>query len=227
LALDRGRQWREQVLGELRWHALLSIEVQDRTKQIRDFVERRAAEGVNETEALIALASERMPETMAHAERVGRYAQSVARELRVVNELDGLLETSARLHDIGKAAMPEALLTKPSPLTPAERALMRRHVNVGADIMSSTRTLGAVAPIVLASHEWFNGGGYPMKLVGAAIPWASRIIAVADAYDAMTQDRSYRLRLRSSDAVAELVRGRGIQFDPVVVDAFTQILERH
>ncbi|HWW88500.1 MAG TPA: HD domain-containing phosphohydrolase [Vicinamibacterales bacterium] len=226
-ALDRGRQWREQVLEEIRWHAQLSVEVQQRTRQIRDFVERRALEGANEAEALISLAVERMPETMAHAERVGRYAQSVARQLRAAADLNGLLETGARLHDIGKAAMPQALLTKPSPLTAAERALMRRHVNVGAEITSATRTLADVAPIVLASHEWFNGGGYPLRLSGEAIPLASRIIAVADAYDAMTQDRSYRLRLRSSDAVAELVRGRGVQFDPVVLDAFTDLLARH
>ncbi len=123
--------------------------------------------------------------------------------------------------------MPDALLTKPSPLTPGELAIMRQHVDIGAEIPSSTRTLAAAAPIILASHEWFNGGGYPRKTAGAAIPLGSRIIAVADTYDAITQDRSYRLRAHPNDAVAELLRCAATQFDPDVVNAFLAVLGRH
>jgi len=124
-------------------------------------------------------------------------------------------------------ALPDALVTKPSPLTSGEKAIMRRHVDVGADILEATDTLRTAAPIVRASHEWFGGGGYPQQLAGSTIPLASRIIAVVDAYDAMTQDRAYRTRFDSSDAVAELLRCSPTQFDPQVVAAFLAVLGRH
>jgi len=106
-------------------------------------------------------------------------------------------------------------------------AIMRQHVELGADILEATRTLTYAAPTVRASHEWFSGGGYPRRTCGAAIPLASRIIAVADAYDAMTQDRVYRIRFNSSDAVAELLRCSPSQFDPDVLTAFLAVLARH
>jgi putative nucleotidyltransferase with HDIG domain len=182
---------------------------------------------MSEADALASVASERAVDTMAHAERVGRFALSVARTLGIGDTELALIEAAARFHDVGKAAMPEALITKPSPLTPGEAAIMRRHVDVGAELLLSTESLSAVAPLVLGSHEWFNGGGYPRKLAGDAIPIGSRIIAVTDAYDAMTQDRHYRTRLDSADAIAELLRCAAIQFDPTVVDAFLRVLSRH
>jgi len=227
LAVDRGRQWRKEALDQLRWHAVLSLEIRDRTEQICALVRERVAAGVSEAEALAAFAAERMPGTAAHTYRVARYAQSVARELDVEQELGEGLEIAARFHDVGKAAMPDALLTKPSPLTPGEAAIMRRHVEVGAEILQAAGTLAHSAPAVLASHEWFGGGGYPMKLAGADIPLASRIIAVADAYDAMTQDRTYRVRFDSSDAIADLLRCSPTQFDPDIVAAFLAVLGRH
>ena len=104
---------------------------------------------------------------------------------------------------------------------------MRRHVDIGAEILESTRSLSSAASAVRASHEWFQGGGYPMKAAGTAIPFVSRLIAIADAYDAMTQDRSYRMRLDSSDAVAEILRCSPEQFDPEIVAAFIAVLGRH
>src|SRR5438477_5614438 len=176
LAVDRGRQWRKETLEEVAWHARLAGEIRDYAEQIGASVRAQAADGISESDALIALAASRTPETLAHADRVARYALSVARELGVDEALDPLLEIGARFHDIGKAAMPDALLSKPSPLTPGEIAIMQRHVDIGADILRMTDTLSLAAPIVLASHEWFNGGGYPQKLAGHTIPLASRII---------------------------------------------------
>ena len=227
LAVDRGRQWRKQALDELRWHALLSMELNDRTEEICALVRERVSRGVSEADALTAIATKRTPDTAAHAERVTRYAASVAREMRLGDEAAAVLEISARFHDIGKAAVPDALLTKPSPLTSGELAIVRRHVDAGAQILDATTTLGAAAPAVFAAHEWFGGGGYPRKLAGAAIPLDSRIIAVADAYDAMTQDRHYHASLDSADAVAELLRCSPAQFDPAVVAAFVAVLGRH
>jgi putative two-component system response regulator len=227
LAVDRGRQWRKETLEEVAWHARLAGEIRDYAEQIGVSVRAQAADGISESDALTALAATRTPDTLAHADRVARYAVSVARELGVDEALDPTLEIAARFHDIGKAAMPDALLSKPSPLTPGEIAIMQRHVDIGADILLTTDTLKSAAPIVLASHEWFNGGGYPQKLAGHAIPLASRIIAVADGYDAMTQDRAYRTRVHANVAVAELLRCSSTQFDPDIVTAFLAVLGRH
>jgi len=227
LAVDRGRQWRKQAIEELRWHAQLSLETQDLAAGICGEVRTYAAEGLDERDALRVIMSARIPDVVAHGERVARYAQSLARELGVDTSLGPLIEDAALFHDIGKAAMPDALLTKPSPLTPGEVALMRRHVDVGAQILEATGSLAAAAPIVLAAHEWFGGGGYPQKLSGDEIPLASRVIAVADAYDAMTQTRAYRKRIDSSDAITELLRCCPVQFDPVIVAALLALLSRH
>ena len=227
LAVDRGRQWRKHALEDVEWHARLSVELQDHTGRLCAHVREASSQGQSETEVLVSCANYRLAETMAHSERVARYAMSVARHMGADHELGSTLEAASLFHDIGKIAMPDALLTKPSPLTPGEMAIMRRHVDIGAEILDSTRTLRGAAPAVLASHEWFSGGGYPRKLAGDAIPLVSRIIAVVDAYDAMTQDRAYRVRLDSADAVAELLRCSPTQFDPDIVAAFLAVLGRH
>ena len=227
LAVDRGRQWRKEALEEVHWHAMLSIELRDRAAHLGYVLDARVAAGACERDAMAALLLERIPDVAAHSERVARYAQSVARELDVDRALGDDLLIAARFHDIGKLAMPEALISKPSPLTAGEMAIMRRHVEMGAEILEATRTLGHAAPNVLASHEWFGGGGYPRKLAGIAIPFVSRIVAVADAYDAMTQGRAYRIRLDSADAVAEILRCSPAQFDPEIVGAFLAVLGRH
>jgi HD-GYP domain-containing protein (c-di-GMP phosphodiesterase class II) len=227
LAVDRGRQWRKEALEDVHWHAVLSIELRDRATQVSALLGDRAAMGADESAVLTELSAQRMPTMAAHAERVARYAQSVARQLGVPAQAMPLLEIAARFHDVGKIAIPDALMTKPSPLTPAEMSIMRRHVDIGADILDATKTLAAAAPAVRASHEWFGGGGYPYKIAGGAIPLASRIIAVVDAYDAMTQDRGYRTHIDASDAVAEILRCSPTQFDPQVVLAFLAVLGRH
>ena len=227
LAVDRGRQWRKEALQEMHWRAMLAMELSDRAAHISALLFERAESGDDEADILAALAAERIPDVADHGERVTRYSLAVARELGMgAGELHQIA-TAARFHDVGKLAIPEALLTKPSPLTAAEISIMQMHVEVGADILEWTRTLSDAAPAVRASHEWFAGGGYPLKIAGEAIPMASRIIAVADAYDAMTQDRAYRHRVDSADAVGELLRCAPAQFDPQVVTAFLAMLGRH
>jgi putative two-component system response regulator len=227
LAVDRGRQWRKLALEEVHSHALLTIELRDRAAQIVHQLTLGVAAGATDGEALSALFALRMPDVAAHGERVCRYAQSVARELDVDRALHPELEIAARFHDVGKLAIPEALISKASPLTDGEATVMKRHVDIGAEILESSWSLAAAAPWVRASHEWFGGGGYPSQVAGTAIPFVSRVIAVADAYDAMTQDRAYRMRLDSSDAVAEILRCTPAQFDPEIVAAFLAVLNRH
>ena len=186
----------------------------------------RHAAGGHEADALWQLAIERAPDVAEHSDRVARFATAIAHELRLENEQLPFCEQAARFHDIGKIAIPETLRLKPSGLTPSEGDLMRRHVEAGVEILDSTTTLKEVGQVVLASHEWFGGTGYPQKLSGVAIPLTSRIIAVADAYDAMTQENLYRDQLNSQEAVSELLRGTPGQFDPGVVVAFLNILNR-
>jgi cyclic di-GMP phosphodiesterase len=223
LAVDRGRQWRKETLEERRWNAKLAFELRDRTNEICAMLRARTT-GVSELDALTAIMLDHVPETVEHSNRVARYALSIARGLNLPQAACDLLEIGAKLHDAGKAVMPEAILTKPSRLTDGEVIIMQRHVQAGTEILKSTDTLAGAAPIVHASHEWYGGAGYPLKLAGPAIPFASRIIAVADAYDAMTQDRHYRSHRSSADAISELLRGSPKQFDPDIVTAFLAVL---
>jgi response regulator RpfG family c-di-GMP phosphodiesterase len=227
LAVDRGREWCRQAVAELEWHARLSNELRERIDEIRARIEHDRATGGDESETLIALAAGRAPYVIEHSERVARFALAVAKEMKLPAHEASAVELAARFHDIGKIAVPDALLTKPSPLTPGEVAIMRRHVNAGSELVGATVALAAIEPIVHASHEWFGGGGYPEKLAGSAIPLAARIIAVVDAYDAMTHDRAYRARLDSAEAVSELLRCAPTQFDPDIVIAFLNVLGRH
>ena len=226
-ALERGRLWRKDTIEELGWLARLTAELRERTDSICVEVGRRADAGAQESSVLLTMARSRMPDTMVHGERVARYATSVAGELGILGADVDQIESAARFHDIGKLAVPDSLLNKPSPLTTAEQAIVRRHVDSGAEILASTRTMHDLAAVVLATHEWFGGGGYPLKLSSDAIPLASRIVAVVDSYDAMTQDRRYRGRIDSAEAVSELLRCSGTQFDPNIVDAFLAVLGRH
>jgi putative nucleotidyltransferase with HDIG domain len=226
LALDRGRQWRQRTLAEVEWHARLNQELRAGIEAVRATIVERRSQGESDETILVNFSAQRMPEVLAHSERVARYSVSLATELRLDALTIPLVERAGRFHDIGKAAVPESLLTKPSPMTMGEAAIMRRHAEAGAAILNTT-SLRDVAPIVLASHEWYNGGGYPARLASRAIPFESRVIAVADAYDAMTHSRAYRDRLNVSEAVSELLRCSGSQFDPDIVTAFLNVLGRH
>ena len=138
-------------------------------------------------------------------------------------ELIELIRLAGSLHDLGKLAIPEEILRKPAPLTEAERLVLERHPQIGFRMLESLG-VDPVADWVLHHHERWDGGGYPDGLPAERIPLGARIIFVADAYDAMTSDRVYRRRLSSHDALAELQRCAGSQFDPEVVAAFADEL---
>jgi response regulator RpfG family c-di-GMP phosphodiesterase len=227
VALERGRQWRKQALEELQWHAALSTELRERTEDLCVRLHASADQSSAIIYQLTAVMAERVPATLQHGARVARFAVATARELSLDQTAIDELDLAARFHDVGKAAMPWALLAKPSPLAPGETAIMRRHVDAGAEILRRTPALASIAPIVLTTHEWFGGGGYPLKLAGAAIPLASRIIGVIDAYDTMTDPGRDRASVEPAGAVSELLRCGGTQFDPEALDAFLAVLGRH
>lgn len=228
LAVERGRYWHRDAVAERQWQSRLTIELRDGVDaMIGDVVRRMCEGGLDDVAALTAMSAERIPRTQAHSERVERYVGAMTRALGLGAREANTIAIAARFHDIGKAAIPMALLTKPSALTDSEHAVMRRHVDVGADLLASQPATGDAAPIVRASHEWFGGGGYPCGLTGAAIPLGSRLIAVADAYDAITQGRVYHRAVESAHAITELVRCCPAQFDPDLVAVFLRLLRRH
>lgn len=176
--------------------------------------------------ALATALLERDRYTGEHSEFVVDMAKTVAASLG----LDGVdverVGHAARLHDIGKVAVPDHILNKPGPLTDDEWELMREHPAIGERILRAIPGMGGVARIVRHEHERFDGSGYPDGLRGDAIPVGSRIILACDAYHAMTSNRPYRSGLSHAEAVAELVRCSGRQFDPKVVTALVGYLGR-
>jgi putative nucleotidyltransferase with HDIG domain len=164
--------------------------------------------------------------TSQHTEEVVRLAVAVAAELDL--DLDAVrnVELGAVLHDIGKVRVPESILNKPGPLTDEEWTVMKTHPEVGEHILRPIQSLNGILPIVRHHHERWDGGGYPDNLTGRAIPLGARIVAVCDAYRAMTEDRPYRSALSSDEARKELHEGSGSQFEPDCLEAMIRALDR-
>jgi putative nucleotidyltransferase with HDIG domain len=164
--------------------------------------------------------------THGHARRVQVYAVGVARGMGINNPEDlEALSTAALLHDIGKLAIPEYILSKPGKLTDSEFAKMKSHVEIGANILEPIHFPYPVVPIIRYHHERVNGSGYPFGLKGHEIPLGSKILAVADTFDARTAQRTYRTPLAVVDAIALIRSEAGICFDPEVVNAFLPVAE--
>ncbi len=173
--------------------------------------------------AIIGALDLRDTETEGHSLRVQGLSLAIARELGCSDEELDVIGLGALLHDIGKIGVPDHVLRKPGPLTDGEWDDIRRHPELGYRLLKQLTLAPGVADIVRAHHERWDGTGYPLGLTGDAIPLGARIFAVADAFDAMTSDRPYRRALRRDEAIAEIVRGSGTQFDPRVVRAFLRV----
>jgi putative nucleotidyltransferase with HDIG domain len=159
--------------------------------------------------------------THGHIRRVQVYAVELAKRLGVTESSQlKAIEAAALLHDMGKLAIPEHILNKPGKLTPAEFETMKRHADIGADLLSSIRFPYPVVPIVRHHHEQWGGQGYPSGISGTDIPLGARILAVVDCFDALNSDRPYRPRLSVSEAFSILRERRGTMYDPLVVDQF-------
>lgn len=183
--------------------------------------ERRPSSAASQSgDVLLRALGEREPELLAHTAAVTGLARAVAGALGLDPEQRDVIARAAELHDIGKVAIPDAILDKPGPLDDDEREFMRRHTVIGEAIIEAAPALRPVAALVRASHERWDGSGYPDGLAGEAIPLGARIVAVCDAYSAMVQARAYGDVLGEDEALAELRRCAGTQFDPGVVAAF-------
>jgi len=173
--------------------------------------------------ALAEAVDKRDPFTSKHSHRVKQIAVDIGREMRVNEAELEALEWGGLLHDVGKIGVPDAVLLKQDRLVREERMIMNAHPVLGAQIIAPVTKLAPELPIIRHHHEWYNGSGYPDRLIGDEIPKLARILHVADAFEAMTAARPYRMTpLTAEQALAELRKFAGIQFDPVVVDAFVR-----
>ncbi len=165
--------------------------------------------------------------TLGHSTRVGRLSILLGEKMGLGEEALKDLEICCMFHDVGKIRTPDYILNKESPLTPDEFVLMMRHTVDGAEILKVVDSLHKHIPATLYHHEWYNGNGYPEGLKGNEIPLQAAIISITDAYDAMTSSRPYRRAMSREEAERELLRCRGTQFAPHIVDAFVEILKTY
>ena len=177
-------------------------------------------------ESLNATVDAKDPYTAGHSQRVQRIAIALGEELGLEREQLDVLRFAGLFHDIGKIGVPDAILTKPDRLTELEFEIVKRHPEDGARIVGRLHRLDAAVPAVLHHHERWDGKGYPHGLRGDGIPLEAAIVGLADAVDAMTTDRPYSADRSLEDATDEVLRNRGTQFAPAVVDAFVTLVER-
>jgi putative nucleotidyltransferase with HDIG domain len=170
--------------------------------------------------ALSAAIEARDPYARGHSSRVTVFARAMARSLRLDKERVGVLRLAALLHDVGKLVVPSAVLLKRGPLTDEELGLMRRHPAAGARMLRSLGAPETILPLVLHHHERWDGDGYPTGRRGDDIPLEARVLCIADSFDAMTSMRPYRASWTPDEALEELERCAGTQFDPELVTAF-------
>ena len=227
----RNRQQMPVVLAPLdphesaRWRRLLEDELRDRTRVLTRTVRGMVIESDHDVEALLdAVLNGR--EAFAHAQRVRLLAMATARALDLPEDEATVLGRAALVHDIGKTALPLALMGKPAALTADELALVRNYPSIGAAILAEVPLLEAAAPLVRDAHERVDGEGFPRGVGAESVALSARILGVADAYDVMTHPRVYRDAMSCTQALFELDRCGGTQFDAFVVQAFRGIIPR-
>jgi diguanylate cyclase (GGDEF)-like protein len=203
----------------------LALQLADRRMYARKGGRRMSA-AHQSRDVLLRTLSERRPEMHVRLRDIGELALAVGRELHMGPEGLDEVARAAELHDVGKIAVPDAILDKPGALDPVEWSFMRRHPLIGERILLAAPALRPVARLVRSSHERFDGTGYPDGLRGDEIPLGARVVAVCDAFDAMTTERPYREAVTEADAIEELRRCAGTQFDPLVVEAFCRVIAR-
>lgn len=215
-ALLQGEMRRETV----RYVRNLESLVSERTGKLREIMADLELSYDVTIEAMGDALDMRDEETEGHSKRVMAYTVALAKQMRLVPHDLKTIARGAFLHDIGKIAIPDSILLKPGKLTEEEMIVMQGHCEQGYRIVRKIPFLEEAAEIVYAHQERFDGSGYPRALSGRQIPLGARIFAVADTLDAMTSDRPYRRGLSFGDAIAEIERCSGTQFDPIVVDEF-------
>ena len=220
LSVHNALEKRRLVLENRVYQRDLEAKVLNQTEQIRTTLANLHCAYEDTLTALARALDAREKEVGAHSERVSNYTLYLARAMGVAEPLLSDMAKGALLHDIGKIGISDNILLKPARLDEAEWAEMRRHPQLGFEIIAGVKFLKGAAQLVLTHHERYDGGGYPQGLVGEAIPLGARIFALADTLDAMTSDRPYRLALPFEMVLAEVDKHCGTQFDPEVAKVF-------
>jgi putative nucleotidyltransferase with HDIG domain len=222
-AIERALAKRRIELARKRYQKKLERKVRDRTGELRSALRNIQHTYQTTLLALVRALDAREHETSDHSQRVVKYTEAIAERLGLQGPELEEIGRGALLHDIGKIGVPDAVLLKPAKLTPEEWKEMRRHPDIGYDMIRSIEFLNTPAAIVLSHQERFDGRGYPRGLRGEEIHIGARVFAVADTLDAMTSDRPYRKGTTFENAVDEIQRCAGSQFDPEVVRAFMDL----
>ncbi len=176
--------------------------------------------------ALAAAMEAKDPFTEAHTQRVAEFARRIGQCMGLGPEDQSALYRGGIVHDIGKLGIPDEVLLKPGELDFEERTMIHLHPIIGEQIAAPLEAAAELLPIIRHHHEWYDGTGYPDRLAGDQIPLLARILSVCDAYDALTSDRPYRMRLSTHEALLVLRRGAGEQWDPVVVSLIIAEIEQ-
>jgi putative nucleotidyltransferase with HDIG domain len=227
LGVGRALQHRRLIIENRSYQRNLEQLVEERTAQLSGALTQLEQSYDDTLEALGSALDLKDAETEGHCQRVTAFTISIAKAMPVPNPYLPVLARAAFLHDIGKMAIPDGILRKPGPLDDAEKQIMRKHCEIGYNMLIRIPFLRDAAEIVLAHQEFFDGSGYPRALRGEQIPLGARIFTIADSLDAMISDRPYRKALPLSHAREEVRRCSGTQFDPKVVEVFLSIPEQH
>lgn len=223
-AIERGLARCTELRTVARRTEQLEAAIRERSLKLMESLAELEVTSVGSVNALLTALRLRDGSAAEHAGRVARMAVSVALALGMKEPDLTYLENASLLHDVGKIALSDSILDKPGPLDLSERAIARQHPDLGYNIVKTVPFLGPAAEIIRTHQERFDGTGYPRGLAGEKIPLAARVLAVADAYDAMISSRPYCPAMTQGAAVTEIERCSGTQFDPTVVDAFSRLV---
>jgi putative nucleotidyltransferase with HDIG domain len=223
-ALGRGADWHASALNVRRCREVMTREVTERQARLGAAIAALRIDSSRSLDAMLAMATIHDRDAYNHAQRVAALAVRTARTLWLDGDMLTAIEHGALLHDIGKLAIPSSVLSKPAALTPEEQTIVRMHPSIGSAIVGQVPFLAAAAVLVRDAHERVDGFGFPSGSRGAEVSIGARIIGVADAFDTMTRPRSYRGPVTAADALEEIERCSGTQFDRQVGDAFRRVV---
>jgi len=226
-AVVRAMEWHRTAKESRCWRDRLETEIDLRQARLADAISGLDIDSDQALDAMMSILTLGHKDAFAHARRVAALAESMGQVFGFADDDLAVIRRAAMLHDLGKLAMPDALLRKPAPLGSDEQAVMRRYTRIGADLIADVPFLEEAAAIVAVMQERPDGNGYPAALAGDDVPVIAQIVSAADAYDTMTRPRVFREALTTSDALLELDRCSGTQFDAQVVRVLKRLVATH
>lgn len=226
-AVIRGYEWHLAALDSKRWRESLESEMRGRQARLADAIASLRIDSDASLDGMLSMLTMNNQDAYAHAYRVAALSASMARMLSIPDDEVSTIERGALLHDLGKLAMPDAVLRKPAPLTVEEQTLIRMHPQLGSELIRDVPYLTAASIVVRDAHERLDGLGYPRGVRSDTLSLGARIVTVADAFDTMTRPRVFRDAMTPGEALVELQRCSGTQFDERVVTVLTRVLGVH